>query len=58
LQTVIEDAALKQNVEFWQIGRRQYRNLRRFIEQQSTALRNPSTVGLIAQVLQAAEDAP
>jgi tetratricopeptide (TPR) repeat protein len=58
LQTAIEDAALKQNVEFWQIGRWQYRNLRRFIEQQSQALRNPATVGLIAQVLQAAEDAP
>lgn len=57
LQTVVADAVLKQKPEYWQIGRWQYRNLRRFIEQNSDGLRNPSSVGLISQVLQAGEEA-
>ncbi|MDH5538195.1 MAG: hypothetical protein OEY03_02210, partial [Rhizobacter sp.] len=52
LTTVSSDAALKQDPQHWEIGRRQYALLRRFIEQFMPWLRNHTLVGQIAQILQ------
>ena len=53
LQTFSDDARIMGEAKYYEIGRRQYTQLRRFIEQQSHVLRNPSLVGQISQVLQA-----
>jgi hypothetical protein len=51
-RTVAEDAQLRTNPEYWEVGRRQYTLLRRFIEQYSPHFRDPATVGVVTQVLQ------
>lgn len=51
LKTFGTDMTLKD--EHWEIGRRQYVQLRRFLEIYAPYLRNPSLVGRISQVLQA-----
>jgi hypothetical protein len=55
LSTFSEDAKLKGRPEHWEIGRRQYLLLRRFLEQYAPHLRNPTLTGRISQILQAAE---
>jgi len=52
LETFSEDGRLIDNPLYPGIGRRQYVQLRRFLEQYSTVLRNPSLIGTIAQILQ------
>ena len=52
--TVAKDAQLGTKPENWEIGRRQYALLRRFIEQYSPHFRDPALVGVVAQVLQSA----
>ena len=54
LKTFGKDMTLKKEPEYWEIGRRQYVQLRRFLETYAPHLRNPSLVGRISQVLQAA----
>ncbi len=54
LKTFGKDMTLKKEPEYWEIGRRQYVQLRRFLEIYAPYLRNPSLVGRISQVLQAA----
>jgi hypothetical protein len=56
VRNVAYDATIKDKDGCWQIGRWQYRNLRRFIDQHSRALRDPTAVGKIAQMLQAGEE--
>ncbi len=51
-RTVAEDAQLRTNPEYWEVGRRQYTLLRRFIEQYSPHFRDPAIVGVVTQVLQ------
>ena len=51
LKTFGTDMTLKD--DYWEIGRRQYVQLRRFLEFYAPYLRNPSLVGRISQVLQA-----
>ena len=51
-RTVAEDAQLRVNPAYWEVGRRQYTLLRRFIEQYSPYFRDPAVVGLVSQVLQ------
>lgn len=51
LKTFGTDMTLKD--EYWEIGRRQYVQLRRFLEFYAPHLRHPSLVGRISQVLQA-----
>jgi hypothetical protein len=53
LETFTEDTKLKSNPEYWEIGRRQYVLIRRFLEQFASHLRNPTLIGRISQVLQA-----
>jgi hypothetical protein len=48
-----DDANLRMSPEHWEIGRRQYALIRRFIEQYLPYLRNHGVVGQIAQLLQA-----
>jgi hypothetical protein len=50
--TQMDDAALRANAEHWEIGRRQYALIRRFIEQYLPYLRHHGVVGQIAQLLQ------
>lgn len=50
--TQADDATLRANPEHWEIGRRQYALIRRFIEQYLPWLRHQATVGQIAQLLQ------
>ena len=57
LATFADDSVLKTDPQHWEIGRRQYALLRRFIEQYLPHLRNHSLVGHIAQVLQAGSKA-
>lgn len=52
--TVAKDAQLGTKPENWEIGRRQYALLKRFIEQYSPHFRDPALVGVVAQVLQTA----
>ena len=52
LNTLAEDARLNVKADYWEIGRRQYRILRRFLERHSQVLRNQSLIGTIAQYLQ------
>ena len=51
--TQVDDANLRTHAEHWEIGRRQYALMRRFIEQYLPYLRQHGTVGQIAQLLQA-----
>ncbi len=53
LKTFGTDMTLKSDPRHWEIGRRQYAQMRRFLEQYAPYLRNPSLVGRISQVLQA-----
>ena len=46
-----EDALLNES-EHWEVGRRQYHLLRRFIDQYSEWFREPSLLGTVAQALQ------
>jgi hypothetical protein len=55
LTTFADDAALKAKPENWEIGRREYTLLRRFLEQYSAHLRCPTLIGRISQILQAGE---
>ncbi len=55
LTTFADDTKLKALPEHWEIGRRQYLLLRRFLEQFGPYLRNPTLSGRISQVLQAGE---
>lgn len=55
LKTFGTDMTLKTDPEYWEIGRRQYVQLRRFLEFYAPYLRNPSLVGRISQVLQAGD---
>jgi hypothetical protein len=52
LTTFAEDAKLKVDQAYLEIGRRQYM-LRRFLEQYAPHLRNPSLVGQVSQLLEA-----
>lgn len=52
LLTLNEDARLRVEVEHWEIGRRQYAQLRRFLGQYLPWLREPSAQGQLAQMLQ------
>lgn len=51
--TLSSDSVLKQDPQHWEIGRREYTLIRRFVEQFLPWLRNHSQVGQIAQILQA-----
>ena len=51
-RTIAEDAQLRMNPAYWEVGRRQYALLRRFIEQYSPHFRDPAVVGVVTQVLQ------
>lgn len=51
--TQADDAQLRVSAEHWEIGRRQYALIRRFIEQYLPYLRHHGVVGQIAQLLQA-----
>jgi hypothetical protein len=53
LKTFSEDAKIMGEANYWEIGRRQYVRLRRFIEQYSYCLKNSSLIGSISQILQA-----
>ncbi len=55
LKTFGTDMTLKEKPGYWEIGRRQYVQLRRFLETYAPYLRNPSLVGRISQVLQAGD---
>jgi hypothetical protein len=50
-QALLEDAGLSE-LEHWEVGRRQYQLLRRFIDQYSEWFREPSLIGALAQALQ------
>ena len=50
-----EDGRLD-GVEHWEVGRRQYLLLRRFIDQYAEWFRNPSQIGIVAQALQSRLD--
>jgi hypothetical protein len=52
LVAFVEDAKNMTGPDAGDIGRRQYTSLRRFIEQYSHVLRNPSLVGQVSQLLQ------
>lgn len=52
LKARIHDAELRKNPEYWDVGGRQYTQLRRFLEQYSPYLHNPSLIGRISQILQ------
>jgi hypothetical protein len=53
LTTFANDAKLRQDPQYLEIGRRQYVLLRRFLEQYGPHLRNPSLIGRVSQLLQA-----
>jgi hypothetical protein len=55
LITFAEDTKLKMQPDCWEIGRRQYMLLRRFLEQFGPYLQNPTMMGRISQVLQAGD---
>lgn len=55
LATFADDAKLRLNPENWEIGRRQYVLLRRFLEQYAPYLHNPTFIGRVSQVLQAGD---
>jgi len=55
LATFTDDAQLRLNPENWEIGRRQYVLLRRFLEQYAPHLHNPTLIGKVSQVLQAGD---
>lgn len=55
LATFTSDAKLQLQPEYLEIGRRQYVQLRRFLEQFSRYLRHPSLIGRVSQVLQVSE---
>ena len=57
LKTFADDARLKTDPEYSDIGRRQYVQLRRFLEQYAPYLRNPSITGRISQILQTTDHA-
>jgi hypothetical protein len=50
--TLADDARLRESAEHWEIGRRQYALIRRFIEQYLPYLRQHGLIGQIAQLLQ------
>jgi hypothetical protein len=52
LKARVYDAGLKKDKEYWEVGGRQYTQLRRFLEQYSPYLHNPSLIGRISQILQ------
>jgi len=52
-KTVAEDARLKSSPEYWEVGRRQYALICRFIEQYSEYFRDPSILGVVSQIIQA-----
>jgi hypothetical protein len=52
LTTLANDAKIKTEPQYFEIGRRQYLTLRRFLEQYAPYLRNPSLIGRISQILQ------
>jgi hypothetical protein len=52
LSAFLEDAKSMGRPDSADIGRRQYSSLRRFLEQYSNSLRNPSLIGRVSQVLQ------
>lgn len=52
LTALADDARLRMNAEHWEIGRRQYALLRRFLGKYMPWLRHPSAQGQVAQVLQ------
>lgn len=54
LETFAHDAVLKNDPTHWEIGRRQYVQLRRFLEWYQPFLRHRELIGRISQVLQAA----
>lgn len=51
--TQVDDVNLRSNAEHWEIGRRQYALIRRFMEQYMPYLRQHGVMGQIAQLLQA-----
>jgi tetratricopeptide (TPR) repeat protein len=55
-KTVTEDASLKSNPEYWEVGRRQYALICRFIEQYSEYFRDPSMLGVVSQIVQASTE--
>lgn len=55
-KTMAEDAQLRSNPDYWEVGRRQYVLLKRFIEQYSSHFRDPGLVGAVSQVLQSASE--
>lgn len=56
IEAATEDSKLINNLDCWEVGRRQYKLLRRFIEQYSQYFKNPSLLGVIAQILQIRND--
>jgi hypothetical protein len=52
LTAFTEDARIMNNPNHWEVGRRQYVHLRRFLERYSNVLRHPSLLGVISQILQ------
>jgi len=55
-KTVAEDASLNSNPEYWEVGRRQYALICRFIEQYSEYFRDPSMLGVVSQIVQASTE--
>jgi hypothetical protein len=55
ISTIASDAQLRNEPNYWEVGRRQYRTMRRFLEQNSRMWRNPSLIGTVAQLLQSGE---
>ncbi|MDZ4802185.1 MAG: hypothetical protein SGI92_28845 [Bryobacteraceae bacterium] len=55
VSTLATDAQLRNEANYWDIGRRQYRTMRRFLEQNSRMWRNRSLIGTVAQLLQSGE---
>ncbi len=53
LDAFLKDAKIMDLPQCEDVGRRQYSSLRRFIEDYSRVLRNPSLLGQISQILQA-----
>jgi hypothetical protein len=51
LTTLVDDGRLMG--DYLEVGRRQYTMLRRFLEQNSRVLRNPTLIGAVSQILQA-----
>jgi hypothetical protein len=55
ISTLASDAQLRNEPNHWEIGRRQYRQMRRFLEQNSRMWRNSSLIGTVSQLLQSGE---